>query len=86
MMPTIFVLDVEEFSALVAHARQRDELRVSGPTKGYWRIEADAEIQFSRKELGFKPAVWNGALTGGLIGEVVQFDKDTLRIIGGSAV
>lgn len=85
MMPTIFVLDVEEFSPLVAHARQRSELRVVGPIKGYWRIEADTEIQFSRKELGFKPAVWNGALTGGLIGNVVQFDKDLLRIVDGSA-
>lgn len=80
-MPTIFVLDVEEFSPLVQHARQREGLRVLGPTKGYWRIEAQGELRFSRQDLGFKPAVWNGALTGGLIGEVVQFDKDTLRIV-----
>lgn len=85
MMPSIFVLDVEEFHPLVEHARQRAELRVSGPRKGYWRIDADVEMQFSRKELGFKPAVWNGALTGGLIGQVLQFDKDTLRIAEASS-
>lgn len=80
-MTSIFVLDVEEFSPLVQHAKSRSELKVSGPSKGYWRIDAEGEMQFSRKELGFKPAVWNGALTGGLLGEVVQFDKDTLRIV-----
>lgn len=81
MMPTIFVLDVEEFTPLVAHARGRQDLRVSGPRKGYWRIDADGEMHFSRKELGFKPAVWNGALTGGLLGRVAQFEKDTLRVV-----
>lgn len=81
MMPTIFVLDVEEFVPLVEHARGRRELRVTGPKKGYWRIDGTGEMEFSRKELGFKPAVWNGALTGGLLGKVVQFDKDTLKIV-----
>jgi hypothetical protein len=80
MMPTVFVLDVEEFHPLVAHARERKELRVTGPSKGYWRIDADQAIVLSRKDLGFKPAVWNGALTGGLIGKVVLFDKDHMRI------
>jgi len=79
-MPSIFILDVQEFNPLVQYARTREDLRVSGPCKGYWRIDADSAILFSRKELGFKPAVWNGALTGGLVGEVEQFDKDTLRI------
>ena len=85
MMPTIFVLDVEEFLPLVQHARERQDLRVTGPRKGYWSIAGNNELRFSRRELGFKPAVWNGALTGGLLGQVVQFDKATLRIVDGSA-
>ena len=83
-MPSIFVLDVEEFSPIVRDAGQRPELRLSGPANGYWRIEADEEICFVRKKLGFKPAVWNGALTGGLIGDVAQFDNDILRIVSRS--
>lgn len=81
-MSTIFVLDVEEFRPLVDSACARDGFEVSGPVRGYWRIHSTGEMAFSRKDLGFKPAVWNGALTGGLVGKVVQFDKDTLRIIG----
>ncbi len=80
-MPTIFVLAVEEFEALVENAKARPELRVSGPNKGYWSIQADDEISFQRKPLGLKPAVWNGALTGGLIGHIIQFDNDVLRIV-----
>lgn len=81
-MPSIFVLDVEEFLPMVEQARTRAELQVTGPAKGYWRIQSHGDILFSRKDLGFKPAVWNGALTGGLVGRVQQFDKDTLRIVG----
>lgn len=80
-MPAIYVLDVEEFSSLVNHAKTRPELRVSGPVRSYWRIDSDDVITFSRKELGFQPAVWNGALTGGLIGTIKQFDRDTLVIV-----
>lgn len=79
-MPSIFVLDVEEFMPLVEHARGRSELQLSGPRQGYWRISAQGSMTFSRKTLGFNPAVWNGALTGGLIGHVRQFDRDTLTI------
>jgi hypothetical protein len=82
MMPAIFVLDVEEFSPLVHYSKTRSELQVSGPTLGYWKISAESEINFSRKELGFNPAVWNGALTGGLIGRVALFDRNALTIVG----
>ncbi|MGH7186884.1 MAG: VOC family protein, partial [Pseudomonadota bacterium] len=37
-------------------------------------------ITFHRKALGFKPAVWHGALTGGLVGRITHFDNDTLVI------
>lgn len=85
MMPSIFVLDVPEFRALVEDAKARAGYTVTGPTKGYWRIAAQGTIEFQRKPLGFKPAVWHGALTGGLIGRIERFDNDVMRIVEGSA-
>lgn len=79
-MISVFVLDVPEFLPLVEHSRGRKEVSVSGPSLGYYRLQAKGEVSFVRKELGFKPAVWHGALTGGLIGKVTHFDNDTLTI------
>ncbi|MEJ8859910.1 hypothetical protein WKW79_35545 [Variovorax robiniae] len=80
MMPAIFVLDVPEFLPLVEHARTIDSLKVSGPKLGYFRLDGATHIRLNRKALGFKPAVWHGALTGGLIGHVEHFDNDNLVI------
>jgi len=85
MMPTIFVLDVPEFLPLVEHAREAAGLVVSGPRLGYWRIDGKGEIRVRRKALGFKPAVWHGALTGGLVGEVAHFDNDELVVVDADA-
>ncbi|MGH6624989.1 MAG: hypothetical protein ACRECD_00320 [Burkholderiaceae bacterium] len=79
-MITVFVLDVLEFLPLVDHARGVQAIAVSGPALGYYRLDAQGELTMVRKALGFKPAVWHGALTGGLIGRVAQFDNDTLTI------
>lgn len=80
MMPSIFVLDVPEFLPMVEHARKTTGFTVSGPKLGYYKLEAHPAITLKRKELGFKPAVWHGALTGGLIGRIAHFDNDTLLI------
>ena len=80
MMPTIFVLDVPEFRPLVDHAREVPGCRVDGPRLGYFRIARKAALEFQRKQLGFKPAVWHGALTGGLVGRITHFDNDRLTI------
>ena len=79
-MPAIFVLNVPEFLPLVEHARKQADCKVDGPRLGYFRITGSPSLNFKRKELSFKPAVWHGALTGGLIGKVVHFDNDTLTI------
>lgn len=84
-MPTIFVLNVEEFLPLVAHARAVADYQVDGPRLGYWRICAPQQINLKRKTLGFKPAVWHGALTGGLVGQITHFDNDVLTIIESAA-
>lgn len=80
-MPALYVLDVEEFAPLVRDARAMQGVTVAGPTQGYFRISSPGEIIFNRKSLGFKPAVWYGALTGGLVGHVAEFSRDTLRIV-----
>ncbi len=83
-MPEVFVLDVPEFHALVEAARALPGCRVDGPRLGYWRLKSDRPLSFRRKELGFKPAVWHGALTGGLVGAIGRFDNDEL-VIGETA-
>ena len=83
-MPAVYVLDVPEFRALVRVARERKGYAVSRLSGGYIRIDSPAEIVFTRKELSFKPAIWYGCLTGGLRGQIAQFDRDTLRIVDGA--
>lgn len=75
----IFVPQVDEFAALVKAARTRPACRVSS-TEGFDVIEADAPIEFGRKELGLKPAVWYGLFTGGVQGTIEVFDRDRVRI------
>ncbi len=79
-MPTLYVLDVPEFRPIVEHARTNAAFTLHGPTSGYFRVSAVGTIRLERKALGFKPAVWHGALTGGLVGRITQFDNDVLVI------
>ena len=83
-MPAVYVLDVPEFRALVRIARERNGYTIARLPIGYFRIESPAEIVFKRKELSFKPAIWYGCLTGGFRGRIVQFDRETLRIVEGA--
>ena len=82
MSVAVFVLDAEEFRPLVTCARAMNGVTVTGPTLGYLRIASDGPIEFKRKQLAFKPAVWYGALTGGMVGRITEFSRDTLRIEG----
>jgi catechol 2,3-dioxygenase-like lactoylglutathione lyase family enzyme len=75
----IFVPQVGEFAALINAARARPACRVSS-LEGFDLIEADAPIEFGRKELGLKPAVWHGLFTGGVHGTIEVFDRDRVRI------
>ncbi|WP_153136917.1 VOC family protein [Paraburkholderia agricolaris] len=77
---SVFVLDVPEFRPLVDAVETREGYRSTHVTGGYIRIDGNPGIAFTRKDLGFKPAVWYGALTGGLVGDIKQFDTDSLII------
>ena len=80
-MPAVYVLDVPEFRPLVTVSRERNDYSISRVPGGYFRIESKSDMVFSRKELKFKPAIWYGCLTGGFRGQIVQFDRDTLKIV-----
>lgn len=80
-MPTIFVLNVEEFLPMIERAREQVGVGVHRGPHGYTRISSEVELRFNRKALGFKPAVWYGALTGGMVGKIEEFSRDELRIV-----
>lgn len=79
-MPRVYVLDVPEFAGLVTSARADSEKRVIDTGKGYIIIEHDTHLIFERRAAGFKPAVWYGAFTGGIEGEITDFGRDSVRI------
>ncbi|CAB3716438.1 hypothetical protein LMG24238_04553 [Paraburkholderia sediminicola] len=79
--PGIFVPALAEFASLVDAARRNSEYRVSQPSPGYFLIESNEALEFNRRELGLKPAIWYGLFTGGLCGRIDTFDKDRVRIV-----
>jgi hypothetical protein len=79
--PGIFVPALVEFASVVDAARRNPGYRVSQPSPGYFLIESKEALEFNRKELGLKPAVWYGLFTGGLCGRIDTFDKDRVRIV-----
>lgn len=84
-MPKVYVLNVPEFEGLVTSSRDNPAYRVTSAGADYIAIEADQELTFDRRRAGFKPAVWYGAFTGGIDGEIVEFGRDTVRITASGA-
>ena len=79
-MVTVFVPDIPEFHALVAAAERITGCVVHQPRNGYWRLQGDRELRFSRRALGLGPAIWNSALSGGFIGRIVEYGRETMHI------
>lgn len=77
----IFVPAVAEFSSMVRAAMEMPSCKVSSPLPEYQMIESAGPIEFRRKELGLKPAVWYGIFTGGFEGRIEVFDRDRVRLI-----
>lgn len=79
-MTTILVLDVEEFRPVIEAAGKRQQVtsRRVGP---YVEISTDGDLVIDRRESGVRHAVWYSALAGVRDGEVVQFDKDALKVV-----
>ena len=81
---SIYVPRLEEFSALVRDAVARPECQVVA-LDAYDLIEADGPLEFRRKALGLKPAVWYGLFTGGVRGRIQVFDRDRVVIAPATA-
>jgi hypothetical protein len=81
-MVVIYVLDVPEFHPVVETCRDKPDCTITRPEKGYWRVSAPSEIVLSRRAMQMKPAVWYGLFTGGLNGEIAEFGRDEVRLIG----
>ena len=79
-MVTIFVPDIPEFGPLLLAAKAQGFCTVRNPVRGYWRIESDQAIEFSRKAMELGPALWNSALSGGFRGRIVEYGRDLMRI------
>jgi len=71
---------VPEFQPLVDSARAQPGCRVHDIDDAYWVVESPGPMEFGRKSLGLKPAVWYGLFTGGLQGRITVFDRDIVRI------
>lgn len=80
----LYVLDAPEFSPLVQAAEQAEGVQLERLGSGYWKITAEDSLVFERKRLGFVPALWNAALTGGFVGHVSEFDRYRLQISRGA--
>lgn len=81
-MIRVYVLNVDEFLPMAETAMSMPDCRVSNLRGDYFTIEADNEIVFNRKDMGMKPAVWYGIFTGGLDGEIAEFGRDEVRVVG----
>lgn len=79
MTVTVYVLDIAEFEPLLKAASAAG-CKVREPVRGYWRIEAEHVLEFSRKDLGLGPALWNSALSGGFCGRIAEYGRDVMRI------
>ena len=77
----IYVPDFPEFKLFLEGAAQTGNCRITAPENGYWRIEADNEIRFHRKEIGLGPALWNSALAGGFCGKIAEYGRDLMRLV-----
>ncbi|CAN5385224.1 hypothetical protein BH09PSE5_BH09PSE5_27770 [soil metagenome] len=75
----IYVPRLTEFASIVADASGRSDCTVRSEGD-YDLIEAEEPIEFRRKVLGLKPAVWYGLFTGGVRGQIEVFDRDRVLI------
>jgi hypothetical protein len=76
----IFIPDIPEFVPLVAAARAVRGTTVRAPENGYWIIEAERILRFSRRPMKLGPAIWNSALSGGFVGRIVNYGRDEIVI------
>ena len=75
----MYLLSVPEFEPLVRALAATPGMSIS-QRGDYTVAEATGEIVMHRADAGVGQAVWFGALTGGVVGTIVEFSEQTLRI------
>ena len=78
-MTALYVLDVPENTALAKVAALDPALTV-GRVGPYFEITGAGPIVIDRRATGCRHAVWYSAVAGVSGGEIVQHDKDALRV------
>jgi len=81
-MVVLYVLDVKEFLPIVETARNLPGVTIAKSSKGYYKVTSPGEIVLNRKSMNMKPAVWYGLFTGGMNGEIAEFGREEVRVIG----
>jgi hypothetical protein len=81
-MVVLYVLDVQEFLPIVETARKLPGVTIAKSGKGYYKVTSPTEIVLNRKAMNMKPAVWYGLFTGGMNGEIAEFGREEVRVIG----
>lgn len=85
MVFSMYVLDIPENLGIVEVSNEDSSLRVDrvGP---YFRIsigsrEYNPEICIDRRESGCRHAVWYSCVAGLANAQIIQHDKDALRVV-----
>jgi len=81
-MVVLYVLDVPEFRPIVETVEAGQTCVITRSPEGYYRIESPTEIILNRRQMKMKPAVWYGLFTGGMNGEIAEFNRDEVRVVG----
>jgi hypothetical protein len=79
-MPSLYVLDVPEFTPLVEAARKKGDFEITGPKAGYFRIASEGQLRIYRADTGLPEALWFGAFTAGYDGEELVIDNEQFWI------
>ncbi len=79
-MPSLFILDVEEFAPVWGHAAGDSDLEIRhvGP---YVELAFPDGLTIDRASTGVRHAVWYSCVGAVKDARVVQFDKDALRVV-----
>lgn len=79
-MTTLYVLDVPENTSVAKVAAEDPAVTVDriGP---YFEITAEGPITIDRRATGCRHAVWYSCVAGLGRSQVVQHDKDLLRVV-----
>ncbi|AYJ48806.1 hypothetical protein [Rhodococcus sp. P1Y] len=80
-MTILYVLDIPENTTIASVAEIDPAVRVDhvGP---YFRIVSDGDIVIDRRATGCRHAVWYSSVSGLTDSQILQWDKDAMRVVG----